>query len=232
MLPIFFRKLRLAYRWIRTAFPLKEEFGACGKNTVLLYPSRIYSPKSVFIGENVKLSSGLHILNAPSEKVIIKKYTVFAANCVIAPNNHVSTVTIPQFLLGASHVNDRSTDIVIDEDVWLGVGVTVLSGVHIGRGCIIGAGSLVTKSLPPYSVAVGSPARILKKKFSVEQIIRHELSLYPKEERFTREELEKNEKDFFEGKGEYGIEEGLDADAISRIERIKHIFKYVEPELD
>lgn len=228
----FIQKLILVYKWVKISFPIKKQFGACGKNTVLLYPMRIYNPQSVFISENVKISSGLHILNSSTEKVIIKKYTVFAANCTIAPNSHRSTVTIPQFLLGASHVNDYSSEIIIDEDVWLGVGVTILSGVHIGRGCIIGAGSLVTKSLPPYSVAVGSPARILKKNFSVEQIMQHEKVLYPENERFTRQQLEENERIYFVNKGVYGTEDGLDSDALSRIDRIKKIFHFVEPELD
>lgn len=226
------KKIRLAYHYVKIAFPLKHEFGSCGKNTILLYPLRIYSPKSVFIEDNVKLSSGLHILNAPSEKVIIKKYTVFAANCTIAPNSHKSTVTIPQFLLGASHVNDYSSDIIIDEDVWLGTGVTILAGVHIGRGCIVGAGSLVTKSLPPYSVAVGSPARIIKKNFSIEQIMYHESILYPENERFTREQLEKNEQLFFLDKSIYGTEEGLDEMALRRIDEIKKALRYIEPSLN
>lgn len=230
MLLVILKKIRLAYRWIKTAFPIKEQFGSCGENTVLLYPLRIYSPQSVFIGENVKLSSGLHILNAPSEKIIIKKYSVFAANCTIAPNSHVATVTIPQFILGASHVNDKSADVIIDEDVWLGVGCTILSGVHIGRGCIIGAGSLVTKSLPPYSVAVGSPARILRKTFSVEQIMRHEEVLYPSSERFTREELEQNEKKYFLDKNVYGVNDNLDDYSKAHIYRIKQMLHYIEPQ--
>lgn len=227
----FIKKLKIAFNWIKIAFPIKEEFGACGKNTILLYPLRIYNPQNVYIEENVKLSSGLHILNSPSEKVIIKKYTVFAANCTIAPNSHRSTVTIPQFLLGASHINDSSTDIIIDEDVWLGTGVTILSGVHIGRGCIVGAGSLVTKSLPPYSVAVGSPAHIVKKIFSIEQIMRHEEVLYPKEERFTRQQLEENELLHLNDKDIYGTDEGLDSDALQRIQRIKKIFHFTQPKI-
>lgn len=225
------KKIRLFLRWVKASFPLKTEFGSCGKNSILLYPMVIYSPKSVIIEENVKLSSGLHILNAPNEKVIIKKYTVFAANCTIAPNNHVSTVKIPQFLLGASHVNDISTDVVIDEDVWVGTNVTILAGVHIGRGCIIGAGSLVTKSLPPYSVAVGSPARILKKKFSVEQILCHEQSLYPEKERFTREILEQTERIYFVNKEAYGRDEELDLESRLRIERIKKALNFVAPHI-
>jgi len=52
--------------------------------------------------------------------------------------------------------------IVIEDDVWLAAGAIILDGVRVGRGSVVGAGSVVTTDLPPYSIAVGSPARIVK----------------------------------------------------------------------
>jgi len=52
--------------------------------------------------------------------------------------------------------------IIVGDDAWLGVGVIVLSGVRIGRGAVVGAGSVVTRNVPDYAIAVGVPARILK----------------------------------------------------------------------
>lgn len=52
--------------------------------------------------------------------------------------------------------------ITIEDDVWIGGGVHVVAGVTIGHGCVIGAGSVVTKDIPPMSVAVGVPARVIK----------------------------------------------------------------------
>lgn len=57
----------------------------------------------------------------------------------------------------------------IEDDCWIGGGAIILPGVTIGRGCTIGAGSVVTKDIPPYSVAIGAPARVVKKLPTVEE---------------------------------------------------------------
>jgi virginiamycin A acetyltransferase len=56
-------------------------------------------------------------------------------------------------------------DTVVGNDVWIGQNVTVMPGVHIGDGAIIGANSVVAKDIPPYSVAVGNPCRVVRKRF-------------------------------------------------------------------
>ncbi|HEY0740176.1 MAG TPA: acetyltransferase [Chryseosolibacter sp.] len=56
-----------------------------------------------------------------------------------------------------------SGNVTIESDVFIGSGATILQGIHIGQGSIVGAGAVVTRDLPPYSVAVGVPARIIKK---------------------------------------------------------------------
>ena len=61
-------------------------------------------------------------------------------------------------------------DTVIDNDVWIGQHVTVMPGVHIGDGAIIGANSVVASDIPPYSIAVGNPCRVVKKRFDDELI--------------------------------------------------------------
>jgi acetyltransferase-like isoleucine patch superfamily enzyme len=53
-------------------------------------------------------------------------------------------------------------DIVLEDDVWLGANVVVLDGVTIGRGAIVGAGAVVTQSIPPYAIAGGVPARVIR----------------------------------------------------------------------
>lgn len=80
-------------------------------------------------------------------------------------------------ILAENHVFDDSEDLIrlqgvsrigikIENNVWIGANVTILDGVEIGTGCVIGAGSVVTKSLPSYSIAVGNPCRVLKSRQS------------------------------------------------------------------
>ena len=55
--------------------------------------------------------------------------------------------------------------IIIEDDVWIGESAIIMSGVHIGRGAVIGAGAVVAKDIPPYAVAVGVPASVIKYRF-------------------------------------------------------------------
>jgi len=61
-------------------------------------------------------------------------------------------------------------DVVIGNDVWIGYGATILSGVKIGDGAIVGAKSLVTKDVPPYSIVGGTPAKVIRYRFKPEEI--------------------------------------------------------------
>lgn len=74
-----------------------------------------------------------------------------------------------QFKLG----NDDFTkgSIILEDDVWIGTGAVILSNVHIGKGAIIGACSVISKDVPPYAIVVGNPQKIVKYRFS-EEIIR------------------------------------------------------------
>lgn len=61
-------------------------------------------------------------------------------------------------------------DILVDDDVWIGYGSTILSGVHIGQGAVIAAGSVVAKDVPPYAIVGGVPAKVIKYRFAPEMI--------------------------------------------------------------
>lgn len=65
---------------------------------------------------------------------------------------------------------------MVDDDVWIGSRATILSGVHIGQGAIVAAGSVVTRDVPPYAVVGGVPTRIIKYRFT-EDIIKELLKI-------------------------------------------------------
>lgn len=226
------KAVRRSYRWVKRSFLLREDIGSCGENSVIEQPVFIESPKSVFLEENALIRDGVRIINAPTEKVIIKKYSVIASFVKIITNNHISTVGIPQFLLGASHLNDRSHDIAIGEDAWIGAGATILCGADIGRGAIVAAGAVVTKPVPPYAVVAGIPAKILAVKFSAEGILKHESLLYPQEERLTKEEVDSLFEKYYQGKKTYGVEKDIAEIDIEKISMVKAKLHYIEPTID
>jgi acetyltransferase-like isoleucine patch superfamily enzyme len=83
-----------------------------------------------------------------------------AAHVRIVPMNHI--YEDPKTPIRLQKI--KAIGIKIEDDVWLGVGSTVLDGVTIGKGSVIGAGAVVTKDIPPYSIAVGVPAKVIKKR--------------------------------------------------------------------
>lgn len=68
--------------------------------------------------------------------------------------------------------------IVIEDDVWIGFGAIVLSGVRIGRGAVVAAGALVSKDVPRYAIVAGVPAKVVRSRFNDEEIQVHERALY------------------------------------------------------
>ena len=93
--------------------------------------------------------------------VTLGDHVMMSPEVVIYTQNHAHDAThIPMQQQGETPV----LPVVIGNDVWIGRRVIILPGVTIGDGCIIGAGAVVTKDIPPYSVAVGVPARVVKKR--------------------------------------------------------------------
>ena len=66
----------------------------------------------------------------------------------------------------------------VADDVWIGYGAIVFSGVTVGRGAVVAAGAVVTKSVPPYAVVAGVPARVVGARFTPDEIVRHETAIY------------------------------------------------------
>lgn len=79
--------------------------------------------------------------------------------------NHISTFPYKTMIISGEFEGVSYGDIIIDDDVWIGYGCTILSGVHIRQGAVIAAGAVITKDVPPYAIVGGAPGRIIKYRF-------------------------------------------------------------------
>lgn len=174
-----------------------SKLGYFGKNAAISAPADLKCPKNIYLYEHSRIGRRSTIMTMGNSKFIMKKESGAAEGLVVITSNHKQKVGT--FRDGGNHDN-MYRDIVVEEDVWLGINVTLLSGAHIGRGAIVGAGTVVRKEIPPYAVVIGNPARIIKFKYSIEDILKHEEKLYLPEERISRSVLEQNYMNFMNDK--------------------------------
>lgn len=161
----------------------KKQFAYFGEGAAIAYPANIAEPEGIFIGDgsiildhsriqNFKIGEQepqiqigrrnyicyyLTILNA--SKVIIGDDILFASHVFISSINHgINPDSDVPYM--SQHLETKP--VKIGDGCWIGEKVCILPGVTIGKKCIIGAGSIVTKSIPDYSIAVGNPAKVIK----------------------------------------------------------------------
>ena len=128
-----------------------------GKNVFIRYPLNVFYPKNITIDDYASINSGLTIL--AHEKVYIGSYTMIATNVSIITVNH----DYKKLEKDAQKAHLKAP-INIGKNVWIGANAVILPGVTIGDGAVIGAGSIVTHDISPYSIAVGVPAKTIKKR--------------------------------------------------------------------
>ena len=167
----------------------RKSFGYLSKGTCFSPHLIIINPKNIYIYADTNI--GPAYISALNAKFIIKK------GCAIGPHIEVHTgnhARISGKFVGNIVEKDKpqgyDEDIVVEEDVWVGCNVTLLAGVTIGRGTTVAAGAVVNKSMPPYCICGGVPAKFIKFYWTIDQILEHEEKLYPEKERYTREQLE------------------------------------------
>lgn len=167
----------------------RRKFGFCADNVTLIPPLFFSNPKNVYLmGDNGLNNASIYTTNA---KFIMKPHSGAAEGLKVSTGNHA--MILGRFYRSISEKEKPEgldKDVIVESDVWIGRNVMLLSGVTIGRGCTVAAGAIVTKNMPPYTVVAGVPARPIKLKWTIDQILRHERALYSDSERFTREELE------------------------------------------
>ena len=117
----------------------------------------------VSIGPRVSTIHGIHPFNATSQSPLFHQ----PSSSLFRENIHSQIFQDPNLNRGICA--SRATTIV-EEDVWIGADVKIMSGVRIGRGSVIGACTLINKDVPPYSIAYGIPMRVVRQRFCLEQI--------------------------------------------------------------
>ena len=109
----------------------------------------------ITIGNSTRIGMGNTIIGP----VMIGNNVILAQNVVLSALNH----NFEDVLTTINQQGVKTDQIIIENNVWIGANSTILAGVHIGEHVVVGAGSVVTKDIPPFSVVVGNPAKIIKK---------------------------------------------------------------------
>lgn len=159
-------------------------FGKFGKNSVLYRPLCIRGKDKIYVGDNTIILNNVRI-QTYNDLTGLDSKVVFGSNCYIGYNNSFlagADIVLEDGVLLASNILITSENhsinpethtyymdqslkyapVYIKEGTWVGERVCILPGVSIGKKCVIGAGSVVTKSIPDYSVVVGSPSKVIK----------------------------------------------------------------------
>ncbi len=171
-------------------------FGHYGRNVYIHPGGRIVRPRFISIGDNVRIGTGTQIFTHPergeprgiilriANDVHIGNYNIIGArksvvleeNVMLGPwviivdhSHQYENVEIPV----KSQAITKGGYVRLEKDCWVGANVFIFPNVTIGRHAVIGAHSVVNRDIPPYSVAVGSPARVIKQyDFNLKQWVR------------------------------------------------------------
>jgi acetyltransferase-like isoleucine patch superfamily enzyme len=143
---LFFKKVYLIFYAL--------EFKSFGNNNSVWFPIKIYGKENVSIGNNCGLNAFLHIWGQGG--------VVIGNNVMIASHVSITSLTHDYLEQDMRHSNIIKKEVIIEDNVWIGSGAIILPGIRIGRGAVIGAGSVVTKDVLQNTIVVGNPSRVLK----------------------------------------------------------------------
>jgi len=179
--PNIFR--RLGMRTLRWVLAGEEQSRTCELNRILYERSSDgrqlshFSHPQVIVGEHTYgLRRETFFAYHPDDRVTIGKFCSIADGVRIVFGGHetgrVSTFPFKALCFGGEPYVDSTSkgNITIGNDVWIGVNAVILSGVQIGHGAVVAAGAVVNKNIPPYALAGGVPARVIKYRLRPDQI--------------------------------------------------------------
>ncbi len=133
---------------------LKKLLPHCGAQVHILAPIQADYGCRTTIGEGTEINHGIYLMDGGGISI--------GAHCFIGPDCGFYTAAHPLLAAERSQGLEKASPIVVEDNVWLGGKVIILPGVTIGKGSVIGAGSVVSKDIPAGVVAAGSPCRVLR----------------------------------------------------------------------
>lgn len=133
--------------------------GRVGRGVLIDYGCFVRYPWKLYLGNNVSINRGCSLFSSSLPDVgrifIGSNVALGPGVCIFAAAHDYTLLDLP----------DIAADVIIDDWVWIGGNSTILPGVRLGEGAVIGAGSVVAADIPAYSVAVGVPAKVIKQRF-------------------------------------------------------------------
>ena len=148
----------------------------CGETVYFSPYNSILTYESISVGNNVSIGYNADFV-ATKSQIIIGDHVVFGPHVSIRGGDH--RFDIPGRFIDSigddEKLPENDSDVIFEGDNWIGMNVTILKGVTIGYGSVIAAGAVVTKSIPPYSVVGGVPARVIRQRFSEQELAQHKI---------------------------------------------------------
>lgn len=154
---------------------VKELLGKSGENTFINPPFHCDYGTHIEVGKNFFANYNCTILDVAKVK--------FGDNCLLAPNVAIYTAGHPLHPTARNSMYEYGVEITVGDNVWIGGNVVIMPGVHIGSNVVIGAGSVVTKDIPDWTVAAGNPCKVIRK------ITDEDIRYYYKDREFDEESM-------------------------------------------
>ena len=150
---------------------LCSKFNNCGTNTVIGEGCQFTGIQNITIGNDVYIGPEAFWLTSRA-KIYVGNKVIFGPQVAIVTGNHRTDVIGSYMADVTEKLPENDQDVIIEDDVWIGMRAIILKGVTLGKGSVIAAGAIVTKNVPPYSIYIARDK--IYPRFSDEEIYQHE----------------------------------------------------------
>lgn len=155
-----------------------RDLGVCGKNVVIPDGFKVFGKNNLYLEDDVSIGVN-NVFMCTRADIRIGKHVMFGPGVTIITGNHRINV-IGKYMTQVTDKDKEESDdqpVIIKGDNWIGANATILKGVTIGKGAVVAAGAVVTSDVPDYAIWGGVPAKLIKYRFSENEIKQHETLL-------------------------------------------------------